>query len=144
MTTLEQLQSLYETYEQQAKSAKEKSSYFASVLGSGSDHRNHPCHDQFFQAVGSTIQSFLEGAPDAAAVDPVLQWLLMEAAEHKDQVTYWYLYAIHGYADKLIPLADPGQCAQLYELYNKAYPRIERMPVQQKVYKALGKRAKKG
>ena len=144
MTPLEQLQSLYETYEQQAQAAKKKSSIFAGILGSGNDHRNHPCHDQFYQDVGKVIHSFLEESPDAAAVGPVLRWVLMEASRHKEQVTFGYLYALHNYAEDLIALADPAECAQLYAQYNQVYPRIERMPVQQKVYKALGKRAKKG
>lgn len=144
MTPLEQLQELYALYEPQAKDAKKKSSYFASVLGTGNDHRNHPCHDQFYQGVGTVIQEFLARTPSQQEVAPVLQWLLMTAAEHKEQPTYWYLYAIHGFAAELIELAEPAVCAQLHEKYNKAYPRIERMPVQNNIYKALGKRAKKG
>ena len=144
MTTLEQLQELYAVYETQATDAKKNSSYFASVLGMGNDHRNHPCHDQFFQGVGTAIAEFLTQTPSQEETGAVLQWLLMTAADHKQKPTYWYLYAIHGFADQLIPLADPGLCEQLHVQYNKAYPRIERMPVQNAIYKALGKRAKKG
>ena len=144
MTTLEQLQELYAAYEPQAKDAKKKSSYFASVLGMANDHRNHPCHDQFYQGVSAVMQEFLTQSPSQQEAGAVLQWLLMTAADHKEQPTYWYLYAIHGFADPLIPLAEPELCRQLHEQYNKAYPRIERMPVQNNIYKALGKRAKKG
>ena len=144
MTPLEQLQELYAVYEPQATDAKKKSSYFASVLGTGSDHRNHPCHDQFYHAVGAVIEDFLAESPSEQEAGSVLQWLLMTAADHKSKPTYWYLYAIHSYAAPLIELAEPALCRQLQEQYNKAYPRIERMPVQNNIYKALGKRAKKG
>ena len=144
MTTLEQLEELFVTYDQQAKTAREKSSYFATVLGIGNDYRSHPCHDQFYEAVGQCLAQFLEQEPDAQAVAPVLQWLLQIASQHKDEPTYWYLYAMHGYAGGLIERAEPTLCAQLHAWYNQAYPRIERMPVQNTIYKALGKRGKKG
>lgn len=144
MTALEQLQELYAAYEPEATDAKKKSSYFASVLGTGNDHRNHPCHDLFYQGVGAVIGEFLSGAPSEQEVGLILQWLLMTAAAHKNQPTYWYLYAIHGYAAPLVELADPALCRQLQEQYNKAYPRYERMPVQNNIYKALCKRGKKG
>jgi len=144
MTILEQLQQLYEDYAAQAKSAKEKSSYFATVFNTGNDYRNHPCHDQFYEKLGALVAEFAEGNPSAEEAEPVLQWLLLMAAAHKEEPTYWYLYAAHNFAMPLIKLAEPAACARLLEQYGKVYPRVERMPVQEKIYKALTKRAKKG
>lgn len=144
MNTLEQLRQLYEDYAAQAGAAKAKSPYFASVLNLGNDHRNHPCHDQFYQNVAALIGDFAAAEPQAQEVAPVLQWLLQTAAFHREEPTYWYLYAIHGLAFPLIELADGPTCAQLHSWYDQHYRRVERMPVQDKVYKLLGKRAKKG
>ena len=144
MQILEQLQELYRVYEAQAEAAKAKSPYFARVLGMGNDYRNHPCNDQFDEGVEKALQEFLASDPDGETAGQVLAWVLMTAADHKGQATYWYLYAMHRFALPLIELAEPALCADLQERYNKAYPRIERMPAQAAVYKALGKRAKKG
>ncbi len=142
MTVLEQLQSCYEVYDVQAKDAKKKESPFAGVFGLGRDSRHDRCHDEFFQKVGELISAFAAEDPPAEEADQVLTWLLTTASQHKNEVTYWYLYCIHGYAIRVLPFASREHCEELYQWYGSEYPKRDRMPVQQEIYKELGKCAR--
>lgn len=143
MDTTEKLQSLLDTYQEQATAAYQHASVLARAFNLSNDDRNHPCHDRFYNAVGETVAQFLQESPSEQDAYAVLCWLLQSASAHKDEPTYWYLYAIHGYALPVIDRVSPADCAEMLAWYENAYPRRDRMPAQEKVRRALKSRAAK-
>ena len=53
------------------------------------------------------------------------------------------MYAAQGWCRELVGLLDADGCARLQELFDELYPRRDRMPVQQELYKVLKKGAAK-
>ena len=50
------------------------------------------------------------------------------------------LLAVHGFTLELIGLLDAAEAAPLYRAYGSVYPRLRRLPVQNKLFAALQKR----
>ena len=85
--------------------------------------------------------AFLKGNPVQADVDQVAEWILTLAKIHREDHTYWFCYALHAHAKGLIPLMSREKVRQMQEWYNEAYPKVDRLPVQNEVYKLLLKHA---
>ena len=49
------------------------------------------------------------------------------------------MYAAQGWCRELVGLLDVDGCAELRTLFDELYPKRDRMPVQQELYKALKK-----
>ena len=137
MATLQQLYDLYDAYEEKAKKVRAKASRFAGAFNMGDDPRRHECHEQFYEDVGSWVAEFLAAAPDQAAVAGAVHWILETAAAHREEDVYWYLYAIHTHAKPLIPLLGREECRDLLQMYDAAYPALDRLPAQQEIYRLL-------
>ena len=110
------------------------------VLGFGRDPRRDPCHMAFYRAVGETVARCAEGL-DAAAAFRAVQFLLSMTQEKRHMLVRPMMEAAQGHALPLIPLLEPGQAAELARWYASRYPRRQRLPVQDKVLRALEKRA---
>ena len=51
------------------------------------------------------------------------------------------MYAAQGWCRELVSRLDADGCAELRTLFDELYPKRDRMPVQQELYKALKKGA---
>lgn len=143
MSVLLQLEEAYASYAQQVHEAAKKSTVIDRFVGSANDPRNHPSHQEFYKAVEQLVEGFAQTQPSAEEAMPVARWLLETAAAHRDDNhTYWYLYAIQTHAQKLIGLLRPADCRALAESYQRLHPKYDRMPAQEKLFKALRKAAK--
>ena len=56
---------------------------------------------------------------------------------------YWMLLAVHGLTQPLIARLRPEDAQAMYLWYQKAYPRRERLPVQNQVLEALKRQGKR-
>ena len=83
-----------------------------------------------------------EMIPESIPVMTV-NWILRAADGCRDRETYWYMYAAQAHALPLIPGMTQEDCRVLLDWYDGAYPPRDRMPVQEQVYKALKKAARK-
>ena len=137
MSAIAELTALYDTYVQKLEQVRKKASATAGLLGFGEDPRDHSCHDEFYDGVRTWVETFLISSPEQSEIVAATQWLLKMAHQHRGEPTYWYLYAIHAHAEALINLLDPQSCASLRTFYDDAYPVVDRMPVQKKIYKQL-------
>ena len=140
---MEQLIGLYETYLQQVKAAESRLKPADGLFGMGEKLSNAPCHDAFVEA----LRAFLD-QPDAKA-DPG-QVYQMLATIYRAPFTYpgvhpsayWMLVAVQGLTQPVIGALRPEDAQTLYLWYQKAYPRRERLPVQNQVLEALKRQGK--
>lgn len=140
---LQTLKDIYEQYPLQLAKVIQDAPPLAGVWGMGDDPRNHPCHNQFYEGVQAFLEQLLASDPSEELVFQVTQWILMTPARYKHHDTYWYMYAAQGLCLGMIDRLSPAHCAQLREAYDANFPKRDRMPVQEKLYKGLKKRAGK-
>lgn len=140
---LRQLIDRYEQYAREAAAAREKAGLCDGLFGFGRDPRKDPCHEAFYQAAGEWVTAFLQTEPGASQCAEAVHWLLTAADIHREEDTFWHLYAAQGHALPLIPRMTGSDCKALLQWYDKAYPARDRMPVQDNVVKALKKGIRK-
>ena len=137
-----QLTEIYEDYILKTGKVLQEASTFAGVWGMGEDPKNHPCHMEFYNAVEAFLKELLQEDHPEETLSAVAGWIIRAPADHRDQTVFWYMYAAHGLCTPLIPLLSAAHCAELRDFYDDHYPKMDRMPVQRDLYKALKKRAK--
>ena len=141
MTALDELKELCNQYEAVALAVRAKASAFAGVFGLGDDPRKNACHDQFFDAVEQWVKTFAASGPSREEAGQVVRFLVEAAHLNRNKETFWYLFAVQGHARRLVPMLDPRQAAELVRFYDQVYPKSDRMPVQQELYKLLKQHA---
>lgn len=135
-----ELMEIYARYFENAAKVRAKASPLAGIWGMGNDPRNDRCHDEFYEAVESWVGLF-DG--DAAAAREAVRFILGAALEYKqNKDVYWYLFAAHKLTLSLISRLEPTDGKTLFAWYDQSFPKKERLPAQQQVWKAL-KRAGK-
>ena len=138
-----ELKSIYETYIRRAGEVRRKASPMAGIFGMGDDPRNHPCHEEFYEAVKQWVEAFEASGPDAAAALEAVRWILETPQAHAgNRDIYWFMYAAHGLTMPLIPRLTPADCGALFRWYDASFPRRSRFPIQQQVWKLLKKGSK--
>ena len=137
MADLQQLELIYEEYEQKLSQAEKEAGLFAGAFNMGDDPRKDACNQVFYENVGSWVQSFLEGSPSPQEAARAAEWILGYPAAHRQSSTYWMTYAAQGHAGALIPLLQREAAQKLCRDFDDQYPRMDRMPVQRELMKAL-------
>ena len=140
---LQQLKDRYRQYDEEATQVRKNSSPADGLFGFGNDPKNHPCHVMFYDDVGKWVQAFLATQPDAQASFEAARFLIGAPVECSGKETYWMMYAAQGWCRDLVKHLDADGSAALRDLFDELYPRRDRMPVQQELYKALKKGAGK-
>lgn len=141
MAALESLKELYEQYDATVVQVRKKASAFAGMFGLGDDPRRNACHESFYDAVGKLVADYAASNPEQEDVAQVVRFILSAAHLNRDKETYWYLYAVQGHTKVLIPMLSAQDCGEMIALYDDAYPKADRMPVQRELYKLLLKHA---
>ena len=137
---MEQLKTCYETYLAKAEEVWKDRPVWDGFLGLGESSKDHPCHMKFIQSVETWTEEFLKSNPTAQQAEEAVTYILEAAEPHKDKFPYWTLYAAHGLARPLIGFVSPQYAARMRVWYNAHYPRRERMPAHQELFKLLKKR----
>lgn len=144
MAEFGRLELIYQEYEQKLAEATVKAGLFAGAFNMGDDPRKDVCNQVFYEALGQWAADFAAGNPSAQEAGRAAAWILNYPALHRDSGTYWMAYAGQKHALALLPLLDQGTAEQLRQYFLDAYPKPDRLPVQQQVLAALSKRAGKG
>ena len=140
---MKQLIEIYEKYLEKAVQVRSKASPFAGIFGMGDDPRKHPCHEMFYEAVQDWMKEFEASQPDAAAALEAVRFILEAPLAHEDNKdVYWFLYAAHGLTMGLISRIGTADCKVLFDWYDHSFPRRNRFPVQQQVWKLLKDRSR--
>ena len=136
---MEQLKQCYERYIAAAEKAEQKKSAWDGAFGMGSSTKDHPCHDDFFEAMEAWSQAFLAKNPSQAEAQEAIRYIFEMSESFRGKLPYWYMYAAHGFTRPIIPLVSPRFAKDMRVWYNERNPRPDRMPVQREVFKLLKK-----
>ena len=140
---LQQLQERYRQYDEEANLVRKKAAPADGLFGFGNDPKNHPCHELFYEDIGKWTKAFLASDPDPEQSCAAARFLITAPVECSSKESYWMMYAAQGWCRELVCRLDAGDCGKLRDVFDELYPRRDRMPVQQELYKALKKGAGK-
>lgn len=138
---LSQLNAYYDAYEKELEELHRKAPATAGLLGMGGHPRDDRCNEIFYYNVEKCVEAFLAEDPGQTEVEPVAEWLLKLGHVHRQDHTYWFCYAIQAHAEKMIPRLSQVKAAELLEWYSDAYPKVDRLPIQRKIFELLRKQA---
>lgn len=139
---LTRLREIFTRYDEAAKAVRRESRGLAGIWGMGEDPRSHHCHDQFYQEVDAWVTEFLYTQPDAAAAAEAVRIILAAADERRDRESYWYSFAAQSHVVPMIPWLTAADAGAIADWYDTVYTKLERLPAQRNMYKALRKAAK--
>lgn len=132
---MEQLEKLYGDYLDLVAQLYRDRKLLDGAFGLGGGPADNPCHEQLVRDVEQAMAAMTETQRQEA-----VEYIFREALEHKnDPVVYYTLLAVHGVTIPYLSALPVEQARQLRAWYEKAYPRRERMPCQDKVLSALKK-----
>lgn len=139
---LTKLNTIYTDYAEKIKEVRKNARMFDGILGLGKDPRNHPCHEEYFTAVGAWVEEFVAMEPAQEELMQAAVFLLEEPLSYSGQECYWFMYAAHGHIKPLIPHLSKENCKELGARLEKSYKKLDRMPLQKELLKLLAKAAK--
>lgn len=136
---LQMLKDRYRQYDEEATLVRKKSSPADGLFGFGNDPKNNPCHELFYEDIGKWTKAFLETRPDAKDSFEAARFIIGAPVECASRESYWMMYAAQGWCRELVGCLDAEGCGVLRQVFDEMYPRRDRLPVQQELYKALKK-----
>lgn len=140
---MDQLIELYKAYLQQIQEAEKRLKPADGLFGMGEKLANAPCHEAFLEALRAFFDS-MDTREDPERICQVLSYVYQApfAYPQVHRSAYWMFLAVQGLTQQAIPCLRPEDAQALYLWYQKAYPRRERLPVQNQVLEALKRRGK--
>ena len=139
--SLVRLRNLYEAYYEKCASLEQDRKPFAGVFGLSKGPADDPCHDRFAQDIAELLEEFRSEKPDSGEIRELLRFIYEAPLGHAEpRFAYWMLLAVHGLSLELIEGLDAEDAAGLRAWYAEAYPKRQRVPVQNKLLKALDAR----
>lgn len=107
----------------------------------GMNKKDEICHDEFARNISKELKTIAQSYPSQAAQ---ALGFIYDAPLHYNQLQSAYLMtvAVHALTEDLIELLTSEQAKALFEKYENDYPHRNRMPAQEKLIKALSKRAR--
>ena len=99
------------------------------------------CVERYEEAVDSMTSRLRPGEPEAGEVVQAVRFLLTLGQGDRRPLVRPMLEAAQGHALPLIPLLEPGQAEELAHWYGASYPRRQRLPIQERVLRALEERS---
>lgn len=136
---LSQLNAYYDAYEEELMELYQNASPLAGFMGMGGHPRDDRCNDIFYRNIEKWVAEFLNTNPSREDAEAVAEWILKLAQVHRNDKTFWFCFAIQAHSKKLIPLMSREKALELQKWYDEAYPKLERLPAQNEVYKVLQK-----
>ena len=138
MADADGIRSLYETYIETVETLERNRKPGEGLFGLKKGPADDPCHDRFADELSAALAAYAAQEPASAELAETLSYMYTLPPEHREpQSVYWMLVAVHGLTLDLIGGLAPADAAALRAVYEKAYPRWERLPVQKKVLAAL-------
>ena len=139
---MEQLKACYAAYLAAVEKAEKNKSTWNGAFGLGVSTKDHPCHDDFYEAMEAWCEAFLEKKPSQNEAEEAVGYIFEMSEAHRDKLPYWYMYAAHGFTRPIIPMVSAEFAGSMRVWYNERNPRQDRMPVQREVFKLLKKQEK--
>ena len=134
---MEQLKTLYAEYHQKVTDLRQKAHFFDGIMGFGDDPKKDPCHEAFYHAVKNWVEAFAATCPSPEDANEVASFLIEAPAHNREAESYWFMYANMVFIEALIPYINSIYAKALAKRMNFLFPRYDRMPAHQAVYKKL-------
>lgn len=141
MADLQELERIYNEYEEKLEQAREQAGLFAGAFNMGDDPRKDACNQVFYEKLGSWVKEFRDAGPNPPQTAQAVDYILEYPFRHRDSGTYWMTYAAQQHALVLVPLMEEQEAEALAVRFAKLYPKTDRLPVQKKLLEALEERA---
>ncbi len=138
MTATENLHRIYEEYEEKLQSLKIPG--IVELLNISADPKKDAYDREFAAGIAQWVERFQPGGPEEIA--EAVSWILEYPAAHRNGRSYWMTYAVQKEILPLIPRLSAAQAGTIHAAFTAAYPKRERLPVQNQIDAAL--RAKAG
>ena len=136
---MQQLKQIYEDYLAAVAKAEKNKTTWNGAFGIGVSTKDHPCHDDFYEAMEAWSEEFVKKAPSREEAEEAVRYIFEMSEKFRDKLPYWYMYAAHGFTRPIIPMVSPQFAKEMRVLYNERNPRPDRMPVQREVFRLLKK-----
>ena len=130
-----ELKEIYQHYYEKAETVRAKASIFDGFWGFGKDPAKDACHEVFYERAQEWVEKFDDTDPDR--VLEVVKFILNAPLEQHAKGVHDYLFAAHGLILPLIPRLRSADCGELARWYDANFPKRQRLPLQQKVWKTL-------
>ena len=132
------IRKIYDAYFEKALAAEQNRKPTDGMFGIGKKAGDDPCHAAFAAELESALHEYASERPASDDVRTLLTYIYQIPKSHEDPKSmYWMLIAVHGLTNNLIPLLNAQDAADLVRTYQAEYKRWERLPVQQKILRAL-------
>ncbi len=136
----DQLKKLTEDYISATDELLANRKFGEGLFGMPDPARNSPVHMDYYNAVEAAVTEYLSGSPEPETTDDAVRFLLTASEEIPcSSLAAWMLIAIQNHALQMIPLMSDEKRAEMFNWFNKHVPRLQRLPAQQKIIKALKK-----
>lgn len=138
---IEDIKALYRDYLKQAAKLESERKLGDGLFGMGKKPSDDPCHDSFASKLEAALGELAKQGSSSKDIREVLSFIYRMPTEHREPLSaYWMLGAVHGLTFELIKQLDAEDASQLRKEYAGYFKRWERLPVQQQVYSALGRK----
>ena len=107
------------------------------IFGLGSHPGDAPCHEALDKQVEALCLEVGPSLQEAELKEFLLTVWQAAARWQGPEYARLMLVAIQRHTEGLIPALAPGDRAELAEWYRKTWPRRRRLPIQEKILKAL-------
>ncbi len=140
---LVRLRVLYEAYLDKTAALERSQKFGAGWFGLKGGVADDPCHDRFAEELHVFFEDLSASGAESADVREIMEYVI-SAPQTADapRAAYWMLIAVQGLTRPLLPLLSTADAGAVGAHLEKLFPRSKRLPVQDELLRALGKRAK--
>lgn len=140
----EEIIRLYEAYIKEFQQQDKTRKPFEGVFGFRGGPQDYPCHEKFMQDLDEALKRQQSQNPSSIQTAGVLRYIYCEAPVRweSEGTAYWMLIAAQSLTLEMIANLGAADAQALCGEYEKQYPRRQRLPVQDKILKALKARSK--
>ena len=86
---MEQLKEIYAKYLAAAEKAEKNKTSWNGAFGIGTSTKDHPCHDDFYEAMENWSRDFMEKNPSREEAEAAVTYIFEMSEAHRNQLTYW-------------------------------------------------------
>ena len=110
------------------------------LFGMPDSAKNSPCHMDYYHKMEAAVHELAGEKPDAETAETLVRFLLTAEDNFPcSKICIWTLTALQQLSLPLIPHLAPEPKKDLAVWYGKKVSRLQRLPIQQQIYKELKK-----
>lgn len=134
--TLEQITDRYLAKEQ---NLEEKSSPFAGILGFHFGPKYDSCHEDYYNDMIAAVNAYVQGEIDEQDCFEAAEYIITAGASISHITRKWAVVSGQASIKPILKELTPEHKAALIRCMDRLYPKHQRVPVQEEIYKMLKK-----